>query len=633
MELLPAGIATEQVQEILLDAERNVPNSELSPEARKIRKYLNDFYDNYIEASGHNTGDSKIERRENYYPRIINIEGLRESIDLQAALAELLQRKNGNRPTFAREKTIVDETTGEATTVIEQVSWQKIVEEIVSEQESNPDNDITGSDALSVGMSKERSKLFSQISNEELRNIGVLQDPGIAIIKYVEDMVKRIEYMEKVQTTMKASDIEMIQARLEAKEISPAMARALLSNKEGKPVKGWQASELMIQRIADPLQREEAKDLVRGMLGKTGLSMSKGARSANSILLALNIVTYLTLATIASLPDLAGSVLRSKDFSAFRTAFQEMKYYFNNREEMQQFARDVGVNSLDSMAIMSINANEMAYMTPGMEKLTDKFFNVIGLEAFTKFSRVFSLGMGEKFLINEANKVNDSSLSQQQRDRAVRHLAELGVTAADVKAWDATKEAGDRYRSFTGESGKKVQVALGQFVDESIVRPNSAERPGWASNPYTAVVWQLKSFFYAYGKNLVGGAIRDTHSRYSETGSVGDAAVPVLIMATAFLPLTMVGLEIREWLKYFMRGGDDEAFRTDAMPIGEYSKEILDRSGLFGPWGLMLPMLEAGEFGGSWWVPPLGPTAERVEDLVKGDVDWTTYLPAYSSFR
>ena len=634
VELLPAGIATEQVQEILLDAERNVPDSQLkTPEAKKIRKYLNDFYNNYIEDSGHNTGDSKIVRRENYYPRIINIEGLRESIDLQTALAELLQRKNGNRPNFAREITIMDEATGAVSTVIEQVSWQKIVEEIISEQESNPDNDITGADALSVGMSKERSALFNDISNEELRSIGVLQDPGIAILKYIEDMVKRIEYMEKVQTTMKASDIDMIQARLDNKEISPSMARALLSNNEGGTVKGWQASELMIQRIADPLQREEAKDLVRGMLGKTGLNMSKGARDVNSILLALNIVTYLTLATIASLPDLAGSVLRSKDFSAFKTAFGEMKYYFNNREQMQQFARDVGVTTIDSMAIMSINANEMAYMTPGVEKFTDKFFHVIGLEAFTKFSRVFSLGMGEKFLINEANKVNDSSLSQQDRDRAVRHLQELGVTAADVKAWDATKEKGDRYRSFTGESGKKVQVALGQFVDESIVRPNSAERPGWASNPYAATVWQLKSFFYAYGKNLVGGALRDTHSRYSETGSVADAAVPILIMATAFLPLTMLGLELREMLKYFIRGGDDTAFRTDDMLTGEYSKEILDRSGLFGPWGLMLPMLEAGEFGGSWWIPPLGPTAERIEDLVKGDVDWTTYLPAYSSFR
>jgi len=32
------------------------------------------------------------------------------------------------------------------------------------------------------------------------------------------------------------------------------------------------------------------------------------------------------------------------------------------------------------------------------------------------------------------------------------------------------------------------------------------ERPVWASNPYTALIWQLKSFFYAYGKNIIGGA-------------------------------------------------------------------------------------------------------------------------------
>ena len=38
----------------------------------------------------------------------------------------------------------------------------------------------------------------------------------------------------------------------------------------------------------------------------------------------MNIVTYLTLTTIASLPDLAGSILRSKDLSAFQTAFREI---------------------------------------------------------------------------------------------------------------------------------------------------------------------------------------------------------------------------------------------------------------------------------------------------------------------
>jgi len=628
LEILPAGIATEQVQEILLEAEDDrIPTSQLkSPEAKQIRRFLRDFYNDYIEGSGHNQGNGRVEFRENFFPRVLMIEAIRENPELQTALAELLQRKAGT-PTF--ETTIV---TPEGEKVLS-TPWQEVVENIIENEERNPDDHIDGAEATSVGMSKNRSDLFNLVSNKELREIGVLQDPGMTILKYIDDMVKRVDYQDKVQTEVTAQDRQTIIAARDAGTINESLARALLSVPVGKTAKGWIAAEYMIQRISDPLQREEAKDLIRGMLGKTGLNMSKGARAASSLLLTLNVVAYLSLATIASLPDLAGPVLRSRDFSAFRTAFQQYRFYFNNRAELQQYARDVGVTTLDSMSMMAINANEMAYMTPGMEKFTDKFFHAIGLEQFTKFTRVFALGMGEKFLINEANRATNSSLSIQERQRAARHLEELGVTAEDVKAWDKTKEAGERYRRFEGESGERVKGALGQFVNESIVRPNSAERPGWASNPYAGVVWQLKSFFYAYGKNIVGGALRDTHSRFSETGSVGDAAVPILIMGTAFLPLTMVGLELREWLKYMFRGGDETALRSDSMDFGEYSAEIIDRSGLLGPWGLLRPMLEAGDFGGSWWVPPLGPTAERVEDIVRGDMDYTTYLPVYSSFR
>jgi hypothetical protein len=628
LEILPAGIATERVQEILLEAEDDrIPTSQLkSPEAKQIRRFLRDFYNDYIEGSGHNQGNGRVEFRENFFPRVLMIEAIRENPELQTALAELLQRKAGT-PTF--ETTIV---TPEGEKVLS-TTWQEVVENIIENEERNPDDHIDGAEATSVGMSKNRSDLFNLVSNKELREIGVLQDPGVTILKYIDDMVKRIDYQDKVQTEVTAQDRQTIIAARDAGTINESLARALLSVPVGKTAKGWIAAEYMIQRISDPLQREEAKDLIRGMLGKTGLNMSKGARAASSLLLTLNVIAYLSLATIASLPDLAGPVLRSRDFSAFRTAFQQYRYYFKNRAELQQYSRDVGVTTLDSMSMMAINANEMAYMTPGMEKFTDKFFHAIGLEQFTKFTRVFALGMGEKFLINEANRATDSSLSIQERQRSARHLEELGVTAEDVKAWDRTKEEGDRYRSFQGESGERVKGALGQFVNESIVRPNSAERPGWASNPYAGIVWQLKSFFYAYGKNIVGGALRDSHSRFSETGSVGDAAVPILIMGTAFLPLTMVGLELREWLKYMFRGGDETALRSDSMDFGEYSAEIIDRSGLLGPWGLLRPMLEAGDFGGSWWVPPLGPTAERVEDIVRGDVDYTTYLPVYSSFR
>ena len=176
-------------------------------------------------------------------------------------------------------------------------------------------------------------------------------------------------------------------------------------------------------------------------------------------------------------------------------------------------------------------------------------------------------------------------------------------------------------------------MALGRFVEESIVRPNAAERPVWASNPYTAIVWQLKSFFYAYGKNVVGGAMRESKNRYAEDGTLSSASIPLVLGALTLLPLTMMGLEMREWLKYLGRGGDEKAFRSDNMRWGEYSGDIIDRAGILGPFGLILPILEAGQYGKSWWIPPLGPTAERLEDLVRGKAKFSDYMPGYAAIR
>ena len=598
----------DRINEILEDAERDVPIGELkSPEAKAVRRWLDKFYDTYIKGKELDSkGKDVIKKIKNYYPRRLLLETIAASAGLQVELAEVLQRYNpGVRP----QKTYLNEN-GEIRT--EYITWEQVVEEMITKEERNPDNadegEIVESEAISIGTAKERAQYFNKVPTKALRDIGVLEPAGSALFKYVDDMVKRTEY-QGIQETLTKSDIDMIIQLNEAGEISDAVRRALLSSKEGDTLTGWKAVELSLIRIPNELEREQARDLVRGMLGKTGLNMSPVARTINSWLLTLNIVGYLSLATIASLPDLAGPILRSRDMAAFKTAFQEIRHYFNNAKEMNQFARDVGVTSFDSMSVMYINAAEMGHMTPGAEKFTDLFFRGIGLEAYTRFTRVFALGMGEKFLINEAMKVNDSSLTPAQRETARRHLEELnGLTAEEVMTWEQRKQEGNRYRSLKGPEGEKIRLALATFVDESIVRPNSAERPGWASNPYTALIWQLKSFFYAYGVNIVGGAIRESKNVYKETGgNLPSAMVPFVIMGTAFLPLTMVGLELREWLKYLARGGDPGAFRSDEMSWPAYGKDIVDRSGLLGPFGLMLPMLEAGEFGGSWWVQPLAP--------------------------
>ena len=95
----------------------------------------------------------------------------------------------------------------------------------------------------------------------------------------------------------------------------------------------------------------------------------------------------------------------------------------------------------------------------------------------------------------------------------------------------------------------QVASALGRFVDESIVRPNAAERPIWASDPHYAIVWQLKSFYYAYGKNIMGGMFREGKQRYKETGNIVPAIYPLFFGAALIMPLTMLGWDIRERFK------------------------------------------------------------------------------------
>jgi hypothetical protein len=192
---------------------------------------------------------------------------------------------------------------------------------------------------------------------------------------------------------------------------------------------------------------------------------------------------------------------------------------------------------------------------------------------------------------------------------------------------------------FEGDRGERVKMALAQFVDESIVRPNAAERPTWVNDPRTQLVWQLKSFFYAYGKNVVGGAIREGQTTWRNGEGIGPPATLLALGGLTLLPLTMVGLELRELSKDLLAkalpftAGGDRMYRTNDMAWNTYMLEILDRSGVFGPWTMLMPMLEAEKYGDSFAVPPFGPTAEKIEDFLDegfgGIIDRS--VPLYSS--
>ena len=575
------GDMTQDKMNILLDAESSKPTEELGPQAQRIREWLVEHYDKL------NLQEIGVDRLSNFFPRSLAIQEIAGDKSKAEALANLLIEYNPGL-TKAEADLSVEITLSDATNEIElaalkQAEKMGTVEETLKELRKQ--RNIPSHARYSLGLTKARVKLYSRIPTEALRNIEVLEDPHRALQKYIDNTVKKVEL-----------------------------------NKRGGP----QQIEKLLSEIQDPKQREQATKTVMAMLGKVEPISSGLFRGANQIGLAFNVTTLLTFATFASFPDLAGPILRSKDFGALRTAASTIFNMINNKEEAAQLAKDIGVVGIDAMMETFVGAGELDYTSENTKKFTNKFFRGIGLEQFTRFTRIFAAGMGKAFLLDNGKKAAAGN------QRSIRYLKELGLTAEEVNNWAGgnINEAGN----------EKIKLALARFVDESIVRPNAAERPTWASDPRFALVWQLKSFFYAYGKTIVGGSMNEMQARYTEAGLTG-AAIPLFLGAATLLPLTMLGFDLRvrfkvglAWVLPGVSPEDKNYRRSQTMDWGEYSTEIIDRSGVLGPFTLALPLfMEDRRYGDPMWVGPLGPTVEKGYDLFTGDLRLKDLTPLYNN--
>ena len=578
----------DMVERTLLNAEdfTKFPNYEtlaaVDTKAVRVRKFLDGFYRTYLRDTG-------IAYHEQFFPRSLFLYMLLENKNNeQGKLAALLQSKwpeikDFDWNEYVRKMLIDDDA---------------VLDNIEDSDEKVSQEDLTD---IAVGGKRERSKYFKRITNEELREIGVLKDPVESVREYLNSMVKRAVYNRSFVTPISEISSKAIDL-LESKDIFFSKAE-----KAADKVTGWKALEADLAELAttNPKLEQMVRHMVKGMLGKAGQDMSSGFRNINSFFLFFNSITLLTLAPLASLPDLAGPMLFSADRGAFSDAKQVLQEYFSEeggKQRLREFAFDVGAVSADSLSMYYINAAEQNYMTPMFRKGTDYFFRFTGLEGFTIFSRVFATGMARQFLVRAADAAKNGDKVKAEQLRG------LNVTPAQIDAWIADGK-------IISNQHQRVKEAIAQFVDESIVRPNAAERPGWANNPYFAMVWQLKSFYYAYGKTIMGGLGRLAKTKQGVEGMAA-ATAPLIMGAVLLAPLTMIGLEIRELLKYLISGGDSRKLRTNNMDAGEYSFEILDRAGILGHFGLLIPMYEAGKYGDFPLGPAFGPTFERIEDLV-----------------
>ena len=518
-----------------------------------VREWFDRFYDEYIEPSNTDVG-----RQRDYAPVVLQLSEIDKNPE---GLIKLIMENDPD----AKESDV-------RLAVAKLVSYNQAVLDgkPIDIEETNP-----------AASAEKAIKLTAAVGRDKLDKAGFLEDPDVALMKYTANIVKRVEW-----------------------------------NRNTKDDFGNSIYEEELRKL-DPKAQEEVKKIVHKYLGYQESPLGPMWRAINSWGSVLQIVAILPLAVLGSIPELAGPVIASKEFSAVTTAMKEIVKTVRNRDEARDLARDLGVVTSQSVANVMMSQSELDFMDKQARKITDGFFRVTLLDTYTKFTREFAANMGVRFLEKHADPERANAFSR-------RYLSELGVTAEDVKKWS------DSNQDFSTPEGKKVREALQRFVESSTLRPNAAERPLWASDPRWALIWQLKGFFYSYGKVMLAGARRESAKRLEGASSkdvstyaaLSGAAGVFALMGIATMPLAMVGMELREYAKYGLAwaipGIDHEAkdyFRTDGMSWSQYLGAAFDRSFAAGPITIASQAMQAADWGrgitGAAAVVA-GPTAETV---------------------
>ena len=218
----------------------------------------------------------------------------------------------------------------------------------------------------------------------------------------------------------------------------------------------------------------------------------------------------------------------------------------------------------------------------------------------------------------------EHAYNKTNNDRASRYLKDHGVTAEQVKSWLVDQVDGAHY-TFEGEAGKAVMGAMQRFVDNSMLKPNAAERTSWGNDPKYQLIWALKSYLFSFGKVILGGIKREMQMRLAEgdttLAKLSSVGMMGLLTAAAFMPLAALSLELREIAKAGIAGvlpgveANARYFRSDRMDMMTYMGELFDRGGLAGPMAIFGMIGKSAEWGESQGLGPIGQTAKALSPI------------------
>lgn len=377
------------------------------------------------------------------------------------------------------------------------------------------------------------------------------------------------------------------------------------------------------------------------LLGRLGSDISPEARKFITTTQAFLNLLLLPFSTLASFPDMAGLLIRSRDLQMTSAAFREYLAGMN-RDEIRETAELLGFVTSEALdEFMSTMYNDGLHDTSWAGKMNHALFKWNQQQRYTKFVRTVATSVAKKWLRQqyEAARAGDekaldllrevlpyTTSTTRVQDAALKMtvpqlLAVMDVWAAhdfnlvalNRAATSDKLQDGGTVDAAVRNADRVMQDVFAIFVNQAVLNPHAAERPVWASDPKWALVFHLKQFMYSFHKVILTRLAGDFAKAYANK-DLGYAAhtasylVPLLGLAAA-------GLVIRNLLQYSLVGDEPPEERT--MDGGwAYIQQILQRSGIYGLAQFAMDVDRQAEQGGFWPAALLGPAASKVNDFV-----------------
>lgn len=369
--------------------------------------------------------------------------------------------------------------------------------------------------------------------------------------------------------------------------------------------------------VGDAQQRARFDEITHGFMGYFGARVSPEVHNIQSNILAYESILTLAFSTLSSLPDFAGPFLRVMQDQGVVASLTELRKglgrAISGQGNAKEVARQFGLlnHRQNQAALKSMWGQEHA--SPTAQKLLDGLFKYNGQEWLTNQSRTLATDIGLHYF---------ETLASAGDTQALRGY---GISPDDITSWvkmnrpALTAEMLQR-DPVQAALVQRVHEALHRFVDEAVIRPNAGQKPVWANDPRFAIFWHLKSFLWAYWSVIISPTAQSM-IRQAKQGNYGEAAMQAAFVGLLVLPAAALGWEVRQLLQYTLFGEEQP---SDSMDGFAYTAELLQRSGFGGPFQLMA---DAGmqEDATSGLLRISGPTLGHLATLLHGDWDEKVY--------